>query len=259
MEKNYVSYKLSGFSGLELEENQSFEIENNPYIESIKLNDKLSSITLYLKSDVSFQDNQNAIESFLDGIIFNLIIKTQVDIDFPNWYLEFVSKKDANKSTVYERLGIRDTIKIKRVQNAHYIYKDIVESPTAIGINRLLYERIFCILLNPNQVVQFMSLYEILLDKVQNIMKNGEGQEKVVNYLRINKEKYPFIEFQSSSKLSKNGKPEDTFTYIRNTIAHCENKDDFDEYMKVGSSITSRMIKNLLLVLNDVIMDLPEE
>lgn len=258
MEGNYVQYKLSGFSGLELKENEPCEIENNPYVKSVELNNDLTAVTINLRDGVDFEENKGNIELFLKELIFNLIIKTEADVEHPNWSIEYV--RNGNMITVNEHIFIHDAVTVLRLVRANSVYSSILDSPTAIVNKQLLYERIFCILQNPNLVVQFMSLYEILSEMVQKIIKNGEGQEKVGNYFKSTMGKYSFIvKFYPSTKPGKNGKSEDLFTYTRNAIAHCEDKNDLNEYKRIGSQVTSKMIKDLLLVLNDVIMDLPEE
>lgn len=256
MERNYVEYSLSGFSGLSLENNEPFETKNSPYIESIKLSDNLDTITVNLKKDVDFnqdREKREKIELFLKEMLFNLIIKDEVDIDCPKWRLENVCGN--NKIALFEGIHCEEEMMVDRQQNSKPIYDFIVNSPTAIENNQLLYKRIFNILQNPNLIVQFMSLYEILYEKIQDIIDEGYGQEKVVLYLEHNEAKYPFVKFMPSRKKSKKGKKEDCFTYLRNQIAHCEKKDDVEEYKKIGLEITTRKIKGLLIVLNDVIME----
>lgn len=59
-------------------------------------------------------------------------------------------------------------------------------------------------------------------------------------------------------KSKKNGeiKMEDTFTYIRNEIGHSEETNDLNAYRTAGSQIDTQLIKNLLIVLNDMLLQL---
>ncbi len=66
---------------------------------------------------------------------------------------------------------------------------------------------------------------------------------------------YFFIEvtFKPSRKSSFE---EDSFTYLRNEIAHSEDTNDYNLYSKLGNDISNNTIKELIIILNDVILEL---
>ena len=68
------------------------------------------------------------------------------------------------------------------------------------------------------------------------------------------KDKYDFLYFKPTRRTDKTF-DEDCFTYIRNEIGHSEQSNDINLYKQLGSQITQRLIKNLLIVINDVIID----
>ena len=256
-ESDRVQYNLSGLMNLTLNENSVFKVENNQYIEAIQLDNNLTKMTLYLKSGVHYDDNASEIDLFAKEIIFNLITKTETEIMCPDWYMEGVFEN--GKLKINERIKVREDVAVLRSYSAESIYNAVVTSPTAIRKHTVIYERIFGILQNENPVVQFMSLYQILLEQT-NILAGIKDVDKydqirVANYLKTHKSKYPFNTFQKSRKASRPWK-EDKFTYIRNEIGHCEETNDVAAYKQAGSQITSDLIKNILLVLNDVIMEL---
>lgn len=260
LENNRIQYNLAGLKNFVLTENSPFEVENNQYIEAIQLDNNLTKMTLYLKDGVHYDDKAAEIDFFVKQIIFNLITKTETEIMCPDWYTEGVFENGELK--IAEHIKIRESIAVFRSYNAESIYDTVVNSPTAIRKHAILYERIFGILQNENLVVQFMTLYQILLEETSRLAgSKSHGQGNVVNYLKVHESKYPFVQFQPSRdprKKDKNGKilDEDTFTYIRNEIGHCEETNDLIAYKQAGLQITNAQIKNLLIVLNDVILEL---
>ena len=77
--------------------------------------------------------------------------------------------------------------------------------------------------------------------------------EDVIDYFTKNKDKYSFLRFSPTRRKGKNF-DEDCFTYIRNEIGHCEETNDLNLYTQLGSTITQELIRQLVIVINDVIM-----
>lgn len=254
-ENNRVQYNLSGLKNLGLTENLLFKIADNQYIEAIHLDDDLTKVVVHLKDGVHYIDKASDIDSFVKQIFFNLVAKTDADIVCPNWYTEGIFEN--GKFEVTERMDFREEATVFRSYSAEGIYDTVVNSPTAIHKHAVLYERIFGVLQNENPVVQFMTLYQILLEETSRLAGGkSRGQSNIVNYLKVHESKYPFIQFQPSRDSRKKDRDEDTFTYIRNEIGHCEETNDFIAYKQAGQKITNALIKNILIVLNDVIMEL---
>lgn len=254
--KNCVQYNLSGFQNLTLTDNMPYKIENNKFVDTVQLNDNLTKMILYLKPDVCYSKNEPDIDIFASQILFNLIAKTEVDIATPAWYVDGIFEN--GKNLLNEQIGFTETLTIFKSINAKRIYDIIVNSSNSIDKHQLIYERIFGILQNPNIIIQFMSLYQILLDNTIHIVGNGKGQRNIADYIKLHEEKYPFISFKESRDPRKKarGELEDTFTYIRNEIGHCEETNDLLAYIHAGNQITNQLIKNMLIVLNDVINEL---
>lgn len=104
-------------------------------------------------------------------------------------------------------------------KDAASFYEAILPSQPHTDNNKAIYTEILYILQSPHRVVQFMGLYELMARKIN---KNEDiKQSKVHDFFRKNKDLYPFIEFSPSrKKYSK--KEEDSFTSLRNAIAHSE-------------------------------------
>lgn len=230
-----LQYKLIGFEQLKLEENAAYEL-SNPNIKSICFSDDLKLLTVVLNNNIHYEDKQSEIESYLNHICFNLIAKTEAEINFPLRQLESI--KDGSNIIVKERMHIHDTLTIVRTYPADYIYQAVVDSPTAIESQSVMYERIFKTLHNPNSIVQFMSLYQFLMELLSRDKPRVE-QKHVVEYFRANSDKYPFVTFKPTRRENiRNPFDEDCFTYIRNEIGHSEDTNDLSLYQSLGSQIT---------------------
>ncbi|MEK5256602.1 hypothetical protein NST74_24340 [Paenibacillus sp. FSL F4-0125] len=247
---NYLQYKLRGFNNLNLQENKEYPI-NNELIESLKISDDLTLLHVYLKDNILYDKHSNKIETYLNHICFNLIVHSEASISQPVRWLEF----DSSNRMMNDAIRIRDSFTFFRNISAENVYNKIVNSPTALEKHYLKYERIFKTLHNPNQIVQFMSLYQFLMELLSSGKEKVE-QKNVTQYLRRNKKKYPFIGFELTRRKGHNFK-EDSFTLLRNEIGHSEETNDLNLYESLGEKIDQSIIKKLILVLNDVIIKLP--
>lgn len=247
---NYLMCDLYGFENLSLSDNQKYII-NNELIKYISIDDNLKSMYVELQDDITYSENEQKIKNYLYHICFNLIIKTEVYYDTPIYIIKFIREKD-KPIIIKDRLGICDTAKILKSFSAQSIYNKIINSPTNIEENFIKYERIFKTLHNPNTIVQFMSLYQFLMELLQG-SRPHPSQRAVINYLKDNEEKYDFLYFKPTRKEGGNF-DEDCFTYIRNEIGHSEETNDLNLYKQLGSQITQKLIKDLIIVINDVIM-----
>lgn len=246
--QNYVQYKLHGFNNLILKENIQYEIDH-PLIRSIHISDDITSMIVHLNDNIHYKEHHIDIERYLNHICFNLIIQTEAELSQPVRILECIH--DDNTISCYEHVRILDNVKIVRNYDAEGIYHKIIDSQTSFDKHYIKYERIFHILHNPNKIMQFMSLYQFLLDLLSE-GKEHPQQRYITEYFTNNKEKYPLVSFKPTRRPNRDF-DEDMFTYIRNEIGHCEETNDFALYEKIGTQITGPLIKDLVSVLNDVI------
>lgn len=92
-------------------------------------------------------------------------------------------------------------------------------------------------------------LYELIARK-----NRKSSQKNITKYIKNNKDRYPTIGFRKSRKADYD---EDYLTYLRNEIGHCEDTNDFELYATLGNQISDEVIKLIIKVLNDLILDLP--
>lgn len=246
----YLQYKLVGFSGLKLEKNSVYHISNK-WIKTILLDENVSILTVVLNDDILYCEHIADIETYLNHICFNLITETEADISMPIRYLELI--KDGSNMQINDHITLRDSISITRIMPAESVYSAVVNAPTDFENHAVIYERIFKTLHNPNLIVQFMSLYQLLMELLANGGKIE--QRNVVDYFKNNKSKYPFISFRPTRNTKvKVSYDEDSFTYFRNEIGHSEDTNDMEQYKSLGSQVSSQTIKKLVKVINDVII-----
>ncbi len=131
--------------------------------------------------------------------------------------------------------------------------KTIMEVETPISDKKAEYKELFFILHNPHKAIQFIALYDILQGKICEGRKTMR-QRDVTEFFRKNKEecpgKYPFVNF-----VSRNDRPnekEDTFTHIRNSIAHSKQA-GIDKFLKTTEAISDEIVSQLLKVISDII------
>lgn len=249
--QNYVEYDLYGFENLKLKENKRHEMIH-PLIRFLYIADDITSMTVTLNENVHYNEHCDEIEKFLDHVCFNLIVNTEVDVYQPVRILKSVHDED--EITFFDQMGMTDNCSITRNYNADSIYKVVIDTETAIDNHNLMYERIFKTLQNPNLIMQYLGLYQFLMELLSK-GKEYPCQANVINYFKNHQEQYPYISFKQTRKKRKKYK-EDTFTYVRNEIGHCEETNDLAVYKEMGKKVDNRLIKRLVSVLNDVINQL---
>lgn len=86
-------------------------------------------------------------------------------------------------------------------------------------------------------------LYDFLMEIVSQ--NNRKEQRRVGDFLKEGK-----IENISWHPTKRPGKTfqEDTFTYLRNEIAHAEFDNNFEEYEKVSNKVNGKLIQHLAQV-----------
>lgn len=252
----YLQYGLHGFESITLTDNSEHYLIDTHLFKSIYLSDDLKQMTVELKDGITYEEYNTEIEAYLNQICFNMIINSNIDLNSPHRTMEIIQDKENSNAPkevkIFDYAIAREELIIQKRIGANSFYESIVNKPTAMHKHFLLYERIFKTLLNPIRVVQFLSLYQFLYELLSK-GKPHPAQANVVEYIQNHKDRYPHISFKPSRK---NGKVEDSLTYLRNEISHAEDTNDYNLYSHLGTEITDFQIKQIITVLNDVIMEL---
>lgn len=242
----YLRFSLHGFKAIKLRDNtEKFNIDNE-YISSIYINNDLTEMYVELHKNITYEKSHKEICTFLDGICFNMLSRIEVEADVPYRRLELVC--DGTNMVVHDSMCFRESLIITRNIPASNFYKTIISKENAMCEQHVLYQKIFEMLHNPNPIMRFLGLYDLLLVLVS---KENDIQQKYVHiYLGKNKARYePYLSFIKN----KDGKSEDILTHLRNEIAHWEQTNDFEKYRTV--EIPPSLIRLLLCILNDVICE----
>lgn len=119
-----------------------------------------------LQDNIIYTEYEKEMTKYLYHVCFNLIIKTEICFNTPVYSITLINENNT-PITIHENLRIQESLTKMYSFPAKEIYDKIVNSLTNIEDNFLKYERIFKTLHNPNNIVQFMSLYQYLMELLQ--------------------------------------------------------------------------------------------
>ena len=241
MDEHYLKYDVEGLQGIRLDNNDKrIDLKNNPYIKEIYLNDDLSELYVYLKEGVDCKESKEQIDRYLNGVLFNFLIKDAVVIECAKLLLR--QEYGGNQLFETNTVCVRNDPVITNLRIQSYVFYDGLEKENFVQKSFIEWQVVFSILQNPNPVIVFLLLYDYTKEK-------KGSQKKFVKYLQNNKEKYePDLTFQKDDW----GNTVDILTYTRNRIGHC--KKDVD-YPKLADTVSSGKIRLLLRILNNIIME----
>lgn len=256
----YVKYSMHGFNQkgkaesnendfkFTLYDNRPYVYTDHSFLESVFINDHITEIIFYLQSGKSCKDYGEQIHIELEKICFNLLAYSELPILQPYCRLESAINDDGTKVQMNDYMTFHDELCIYKKINAKKVYDIGLQYKTNFSDYEAIYKEIFWILHSPHKVIQFMGLYDIMAEQIHSPIL----QSKVHDYFGKNKDKYSFITFKQSSK--DPSKKEDSLTYLRNVIAHSK-QIGIQKYLEVADSISDEHIKQLLIVLNDLLCD----
>lgn len=233
-----------------IKDNKPFIFGNHKIFHSIYITDDFTRLILELKEGVDIWKSYNAIVSECEKFCYNIISKTDKAIHQP--LFRFLSATQGFHTEVDESITLREFVCFTKETNSNFFYKLITENEVLIEKSGY-YRAIFNILQAPNLITQFIGLYDILLELISYISssKKEVKQSYVVNYLKKHREYN--IEIISSEREGKL-REEDVFTKTRNDIAHSRRISP-EAYSKIESKISLRTIKNMLVIINELIIE----
>lgn len=242
-DKSFVKYTLSGFSGLEIQEcSEPVEVKNK-VVDSYMFSKDLSSLTIYLKPENYYELNAELVEDFKNQLLYKLLSFQNVENNEYSCIIEQIVDADKNKLAAFDSIQLEHVLIGKVSLLAKDFYKELEDTQVTINAcNRGVYQRVLCIMQNPNKVMQFMQLYEVLLE-LTSYGKNL-SQQNVIDFFRNTVKLSPncFVPSTDLRKIDKNtGKPkeEDCYTHLRNEIGHSQDTKDFSTYRKLGEKINN--------------------
>jgi hypothetical protein len=253
-----ITFRMYGFnrsngaenvtSKITLEKNQKHRYESHPCISSIYIDDNFSMITFELKAGCSPKECRSVVCDELGKICFNIISKTEIPTFQPICEIEAMKYEDGSdcEIEIHDNIKMRDSLLIERSLEADSVYKTVLNEQVEIAEHKAEYKDIFYILHNPHRIVQYVGLYDIMAEMIHSPIR----QNKVHDFFGKNRERYPFVEFRPSRKDPK--KKEDSFTFLRNTIAHSK-QEGIAEFLSVSQNISETDIRRILIVINDLI------
>ena len=254
-----VTYKMHGFntsstnSGFKhivrLNNNSEYNYQNHSFLQSVFIDDEFKRITFTLLPDKNAKDFQDEIEDELEKICFNIITYSDISTSVPFCELETITDEVGETMDIHDKIQFYDCISSCRcaIETSDF-YELIMSKNTPLSDNKAKYKELFYVLHNPHKTIQFIALYDILLNLICSPNESNR-QKRVRDFFGKNRNKYPFIKFH---KREDSEKTEDTFTYIRNLIAHSQ-EIGIDAFLKISDSIRDKDISNILSVINDII------
>lgn len=246
---NVISMKSSCQHIVKLKNNFEYRFQKHNILESVFIDNEFKRITFTLLPGKEAKDYMDQISDELEKICFNIITYTEVPTSQPVCTLEMITDEMGTKIEIRDGIQLRDSIKICVEMETVDFYESIMDRNTPLSNNKAKYKELFYILHNPHKVIQFIALYDVLLNLICSPDERNK-QKRVRDFFGKNKQRYPFIQFHKCNDNSE--KSEDTFSHLRNNIAHSKAA-GIDDFLKTSNAITDIEASNILSVINDII------
>ena len=251
---NYVKFRMEGFNKSDsgktykIERDLEFDYKEHTCLKKVVINTSFDEITFFLKDEKKYNQYKQEISCELERICFNIIAYSEIHTFTPICYLNVVVDCEGNDitATINDSFRLRECMMMdikcdpKELENKIFITESNFDKQLAS------YKELFWILHNPNLVIQFLGLYDLM----SGLISDERAQKHVHTYFRINKDNYPNVKFEISNKDNKT--EEDCFTHLRNVIAHSKQA-GINEFVKTAALINECHIKQLLQVINDLL------
>lgn len=265
--RDYVQYHMYGFNkqlpksnhewAMTLTDVKPYLYENHPFLHSVSINEHITSITFELKEGFSCLDHIKEIGHELERITFNIISRyPNLPINKPVCYIEAAihNGEDLTEGRLYEQLFMREDVFCMKQEPIDRLYEMALNNDVAVKEKTEKYKELFCILQCSDRVIQFLGLYDVMSDLISKLYKTQHKgtQDKVHDFFGKNRSRYPNVKFYESNKDNK--KKEDSYTYLRNEIAHSMQV-GVGKFLEVSQGITFECIQDILVVINDLLCE----
>lgn len=245
MERKIV-WEMIGFKKLVLKDNEKYYLENHKLLKSIYIgcdNSGFTRLEIEIKDQVDItQEFYEEIGNIAENICLNLIINEDILINKP-----LIRVIEDNLMPEYKKqndyIEIRSSLKMIAKLPALDIYKEALRLDKNYAKNKLIYYRIFRLLECDNELIQFLGLYDFLLE-LTNKGNSEKIQAKLVTFIQENQSELKKFynnraDFFEIKPTGVRNKLEDGLTRFRNKIAHSERVDDAKEYTALEKSAKS--------------------
>lgn len=234
---------------VKLKNNFEYHFKNHSFLESFSIDEDFKKIKFTLLPGKEAKDYMNQIGDELEKICFNIIAYSEVPTHQPLCTLELITNEMETEIEIRDSIQLRECIKICDEMEAVDLYESIMDRNTPLSSNKAKYKELFYILHNPHEVIQFIALYDVLMNLICSSNERNK-QKRVRDFFGKNRERYPFIQFHKCNDNSE--KSEDTFTHLRNNIAHSKEA-GINDFLETSNSITNKHVSDILRVINDII------
>lgn len=245
MEKKII-WEMIGFKKLVLRDNEKYYLENHEFLKSIYIEcdrSGFSRLEIEIKGEVNITSElYQKIKDIAENICLNLIINEDVLINKP--LIRVIEDNLMPKCRkVNDYIGIRSSCEMILSLPALSIYKEVLKLDENYTKNKLIYYRIYRLLECDNELIQFLGLYDFLLE-LTNEGNSEKIQAKLVAFIQENQSELKKFynnraDFFEIKPTGVRNKLEDGLTRFRNKIAHSERVDDVKEYTALEKSAKS--------------------
>lgn len=241
--KRKIVWEMVGFEKINIINNDKYTLDDE-LIESIfiTVSDeyKLYSLTFEIKDEVEIDKNKYLkIIYQAENICLNIIKQGQVTINKP--FIRIIENSLFEPIELSDYLEIKDEFEIINIGiEAKHFYDVILKFDKNYINNILNYRRIYEFLKSDNKLIQFLGLYDFLLELVAK-EKEEKNQNNVTDYINKYKhdleQEYPFHQqVFDCKKIGRREKLEDGITTFRNKISHFERVNDIERYLELEKS-----------------------
>lgn len=265
--RDYVRYQMQGFNkqlpkcdnkwAMTLTDARPYLYENHPFLYSVSIDEHITSMTFELKEGLSCLEYIEEIGYELERITFNIISRyPNLPIEKPICHVEAAMhhEKNITEGRFQDGINVIDKCSIAKTGSINELYEAALKTNVETKEKAEKYKELFCILQCSDRVIQFLGLYDIMSDLISKLYKTQHKgtQDKVHDFFGKNKGRYPKVGFYDSNKDNK--KKEDSFTYLRNQIAHSIQA-GVGDFLEVSEGISFECIQGMLVVINDLLCE----
>ncbi len=272
--QSYVTFTILGIKhhegGCSFRFNQDTvcEISNDRFIERVRVNADISSVTFYLKETLEITEDviSQIVEylySYLGSMMISLIKNSSEYSDVslrPRIHVSDIRYVEAGK--VFEKnkdcIGLTYSLVSSTFSvNGDDVLRKWIHDVDVFGYTEKedKYDILFLLLQGKNEVQKYMAMYAYLMVLVKDIFSESrEAQRHVVKYIRNNESRFGITLnlCQSTCPGAQRLEMVDQFTDLRNKIAHP------DRTFK-NCHVSEEMLNNLASIICYAIEDLPAE